>query len=161
MAALKTLQALIFLGLLATSCIAQAPAPAPIMLLPPVESPPPVITPTAEPPSPVPVASPPVMVTEPTPAPATPPTDSSPTKSPYTSPVAYPPEHKGMAPSPSVPTPTPTPTPTPAPAPEGPAPAPEGPSPAPEGPDADSALTNKAFLVSTLIAGALYAVVLT
>ncbi|KAF8092131.1 hypothetical protein N665_0423s0016 [Sinapis alba] len=140
MAALKTLQALIFLGLFATSCLAQAPGPAPIMLLPPVESPSPVITPTAEPPSPVPVASPPVMVTEPTPAPATPPTVSSPTKSPKTSPVASPPKPEGMAPSPSVPTPSP--------------------APAPEGPIADSALTNKAFLVSTLIAGALYAVVL-
>ncbi|KAJ4880161.1 Classical arabinogalactan protein 3 [Raphanus sativus] len=144
MAALKTLQALIFLGILATSCTAQAPAPAPIMLFPPVESPSPVITPTAEPPSPVPVASPPVMVTEPTPAPATPPTVSSPTKSPKTSPVASPPKPEGMVPSPSVPTPTPTPSPTPA----------------PEGPIADSALTNKAFLVSTVIAGALYAVVL-
>ncbi|CAN7133354.1 unnamed protein product [Brassica rapa subsp. narinosa] len=142
MAALKTLQAMIFLGLLATSCIAQAPAPAPIMLLPPVESPSPIITPTAEPPSPVPVASPPVMVTEPTPAPATPPTVSSPTKSPKTSPVASPPKPEGMAPSPSVPEPTPT------------------PAPAPEGPIADSAFTNKAFLVSTAIAGALYAVVL-
>ncbi|KAJ0233496.1 hypothetical protein HA466_0281410 [Hirschfeldia incana] len=149
MAALKTMQALIFLGILATSCIAQAPAPAPIMLLPPVESPSPVITPTAEPPSPVPVASPPVMVTEPTPAPATPPTVSSPTKSPKTSPVASPPKH-GMAPSPSVPTPTPTATPTPSPS----------PAPASEGPIADSAFTNKAFLVSTVIAGALYAVVL-
>ncbi|CAN7033655.1 unnamed protein product [Brassica rapa subsp. trilocularis] len=144
MAALKTLQAMIFLGLLATSCIAQAPAPAPIMLLPPVESPSPIITPTAEPPSPVPVASPPVMVTEPTPAPATPPTVSSPTKSPKTSPVASPPKPEGMAPSPSVPGPTPTPS----------------PAPAPEGPIADSAFTTKAFLVSTAIAGALYAVVL-
>ncbi|KAG2319087.1 hypothetical protein Bca4012_054652 [Brassica carinata] len=144
MAALKTLQALIFLGILATSCIAQAPAPAPIVLLPPVESPSPVITPTAEPPSPVPVASPPVMVTEPTPAPATPPTVSSPTKSPKTSPVASPPKPEGMAPSPSVPTPTPTPS----------------PAPGPQGPIADSALTNKAFLVSTVIAGALYAVLL-
>ncbi|KAJ0252396.1 Classical arabinogalactan protein 3 [Hirschfeldia incana] len=142
MAALKAMRALIFLGLLATSCMAQAPGPAPTMVLPPVESPSPAMTPTAEPPSPVPVASPPVMIPEPTPAPATPPTVSPPTKSPKTSPVASPPKPEAMAPAPSGTTPTPS------------------PAPAPEGPIADSALTNKAFLLSTIIAGALYAAVL-
>ncbi|XP_010446566.1 PREDICTED: classical arabinogalactan protein 3-like [Camelina sativa] len=143
--ALKTLQALIFLGVFATSCLAQAPAPAPMTLLPPVESPSPVITPTAQPPSPVasppvPVASPPVPVNEPTPVPTTPPTVSPPTISPTTPPMASPPKPDGMAPGPSGPTPAP--------------------APGPDAPEADSALTNKAFLVSTVIAGALYAVVL-
>ncbi|KAG7544639.1 hypothetical protein ISN44_As12g002130 [Arabidopsis suecica] len=138
--ALKALQALIFLGLFATSCLAQAPAPAPITLLPPVESPSPVESPTAEPPSPF--ASPPVPVEEPTPVPTTPPTVSPPTTSPTTSPVASPPKPHGLAPGPSGPTPAPA------------------PAPQLDGPVADSAWTNKAFLVSTVIAGALYAVVL-
>ncbi|KFK32816.1 hypothetical protein AALP_AA6G291200 [Arabis alpina] len=123
----KVFQVLIFLGFLATSCLSQAPAPAPTTASPPTVLPPV----TAETPSPV--ASPPVPVNEPTPAPTT-------------SPVASPPQTDSPAPGPSAGL---TPTPAPAPGPDGAADAP-----------GSAAWANKAFLVGTAVAGALYAVVL-
>lgn len=130
----RALQVLIFLGFLATSCLSQAPAPAPTTVSPPPTALPPV---TAETPSPTPVASPPVPVNEPTPAPTT---------SPITSPVASPPQTDAPAPVPSAGL---TPTSAPAPGPDAVADAP-----------GNAAWSNKAFLVGTAVAGALYAVVL-
>ncbi|ESQ46156.1 hypothetical protein EUTSA_v10000303mg [Eutrema salsugineum] len=131
----KTLQVVIFLGFLATSCLSQAPAPAPTTVSPPT------VLPPVKAESPSPVASPPAPVNEPTPAPTT-----APTTSPTTSPVASPPQTDAPAPGPSTGL-----TPTSAPAP--------GPDTAADAPGS-AAWANKAFLVGTAFAGALYAVVL-